>query len=382
MGEGEQEQKVDGVHYTQKTYTFKKIKDKEILLDVYSVDNGSIEPASKQPAVLFFHYGYVITGDRYAFPKWLLMAALRRGWTFISADHRCLPESTGHDAIEDCVDAYFFVVKDLSSGDSAIDPNRIIIAGSSGGGYCAVACSQRLVEKDASIEELSLKDRGTEIAIPRPVAVLAIYPMIDLLSPWWTTMNHEENTLSQKELDQVRGQIDQDIKNGHISLGERFAEKDEDLIYQSRWPVLQYVLQTFTYADYLSGIKGLSQKIALNSSVDWQQYKDMKARTVPESAQKLFPIDFDNMSSKFPPLFIVHGTGDRDVPIEDSKALVNRCGELTVPVRHWWLPGLEHCFDLEYDDLESSIGEKDLQVGPAGLRELIVTLDNFVCAKD
>lgn len=98
---------------------------------------------------------------------------------------------------------------------------------------------------------------------------------------------------------------------------------------------------------------------------------------MPDHARKLFPVDFDNMSSGFPPLFVVHGKDDTDVPLEDSKVLVRRCQESKVPAQYWWLEGLDHCFDFAYGDLENSPTEKN-DVGLVGLKSVVSALENLV----
>jgi acetyl esterase/lipase len=59
------------------------------------------------------------------------------GLAFISADHRLLPPSTGHDVLQDVVDLFAFLARTPKIGTVLIDTTRLAVAGSSAGGMCA-----------------------------------------------------------------------------------------------------------------------------------------------------------------------------------------------------------------------------------------------------
>lgn len=86
---------------------------------------------------------------------------LKRGWTFVSADYRVLPESFGLDVIQDLCSAYAWIADELKvKFPDLADTSRIVVAGSSGGGYCATL-------------------GGAQFQNPKPKVVLAIYSMSD-----------------------------------------------------------------------------------------------------------------------------------------------------------------------------------------------------------
>jgi acetyl esterase/lipase len=101
---------------------------------------------------------------------------------------------------------------------------------------------------------------------------------------------------------------------------------------------------------------------------------------VPLKAHHLFVVDFDNLTSDMPPLFIVHGLADTTVPHEDSDKLVEKTKALGVPTRYWRLEGLDHEFDFGFPNLEiaeNKIGEEDI-IGAKAIRELLQGLDEVV----
>jgi acetyl esterase/lipase len=251
-----------------------------------------------------------------------------------------------------------------------------------------VACAQQLIRNYNHSQRVASQKNDKSAHFPRPAAVLALYPMVDLLSSWWTAESHEDSTLSAKKLVSVRTKIRRRITDEDFSFGETFAETDEEVYEQPRWEFVRYILQSATFADHLTGIDGLCEKLASKSTSSSIQihkekasspesYEQLKIDLVPENARKLFPVDFDNMSSEFPPLFVVHGQSDRDVPLEDSKVLVRRCHQSNVPVQYWWLEGLDHCFDFEYGDLENSTIDIN-DVGLVGLKSIVSALESLV----
>jgi acetyl esterase/lipase len=100
----------------------------------------------------------------------------------LSANYRTLPESTGFDLSEDLLDAYRYVSTPGKNGlshelnkPSLVDPSRIIIAEHSGGGYCALKATLEV-----------LKILSTSLDLKKPIATVAVYPMLDFLSAKWS----------------------------------------------------------------------------------------------------------------------------------------------------------------------------------------------------
>lgn len=99
----------------------------------------------------------------------VLGRAISSGHAFISADYRLLPPATGHDIVEDIKDLFAFLKDPLLSftmpfrpvdeqSKFKIDPESIVVSGSSAGGFCAYL---------AAINCIS----------PKPKAILSLYGM-------------------------------------------------------------------------------------------------------------------------------------------------------------------------------------------------------------
>ncbi|MED7931107.1 alpha/beta hydrolase [Nonomuraea sp. LP-02] len=113
------------------------------------------------PAVLWLHGGGMIMGDRYSqldIPlEWLDLF----GAVVISVEYRLAPEATGTTLVEDCYRGLLWVAE--HAGELGIDPQRIVVAGTSAGGGLAAGLA------------LLARDRGG----PRIAAQMLICPMLD-----------------------------------------------------------------------------------------------------------------------------------------------------------------------------------------------------------
>ena len=86
------------------------------------------------------------------FPNWTLELARRHSAIIVSADYRLLPESNGHDILDDVIDLWEWVreslqtyfndeyaaVQSTAGATPEIDFGRILAVGESAGGYLAL----------------------------------------------------------------------------------------------------------------------------------------------------------------------------------------------------------------------------------------------------
>ncbi|OJJ46518.1 hypothetical protein ASPZODRAFT_117065 [Penicilliopsis zonata CBS 506.65] len=334
--------------HTISTRTYKTVHDKPIQADVYTVDT-----AQPSPVLLWFHGGYIITGDRTAIPAWLVNAAFTRRWTIVSADYRCLPESTGLDLIQDLCDAYRYAAEGVSKDFPSVlvDKERIIVAGGSGGGYCV-----ELLGSQTQIQKLD----------PPPAALFALYPMSNPASETWTFkgLKWEGSELSASQTAETAVDIARrQASPAQVSFGEAFP-KDDNMDTHARWNTLRYILEQALFVDYLTGVKGLGAKIAAEG-----------VAAVPPHLQILFPTHF-SITKLLPPLVVVHGTGDRDVPVTDGEAWVEKCRQVGATVAYYPVQGMEHGFDLGYKSFED--GDLGDDGGKIALAESLKQLDRWL----
>jgi acetyl esterase/lipase len=246
-----------------------------------------------------------------------------------------------------------------------VDPTRIIIAGHSGGGYCAIK---------ATLEVLKSPD------LQKPAAAVSVYGMFDFLAPKWSVEGTDISNLSDEDAEAGRKDLERRMASKEISFGEKFAESEAEMVHHMRWDLMRYILKKPVYVDYFSGVSGLGEKIAWVQPLAPDSYETVMEEVVPLKAHHLFVVDFDNLTSDMPPLFIVHGLADTTVPHEDSDKLVEKTKALGVPTRYSRLEGLDHEFDFGFPNLEiaeNKIGEEDI-IGAKAIRELLQGLDEVV----
>ncbi|KAJ5679000.1 hypothetical protein N7462_007244 [Penicillium macrosclerotiorum] len=311
--------------YTINTRAYKTVHNQPIYVDVYTVD-----PPSPSPVLLWFHGGYIITGDRTAIPPWLVNAAFKRRWTIVSADYRCLPESTGLELIEDLRDAYSYVAQNLN------------------------------VEVPSLINPKPCK-YGSDSS---PAAILALYPMSSPCSERWTSKGLRwDEGLSASETAETAADIERRLTAQEVSFGEAFP-KNDDIKTHKRWNTLRYILEQARFVDYLTGVRGLGARIA-----------DGGPEAIPAHLRVLFPTNFA-ITSEFPPLILVHGTMDRDVPVADGEAWVNKCREVGARVTYYPVEGMDHAFDITYDTVEEEDQSDD--PGKTALFKSLKDLDMLI----
>lgn len=257
-----------------------------------------------------------------------------------------LPESTGVNTIQDLCSAYAWVANELNAKflDLA-DTSRIIVAGSSGGGYCATV-------------------GGVEFHNPKPKAVLAIYPMSDPASGRWAIKGKPMPDVPVGEAGPTLAEIERRRSDGEVSFGEALR-RDRDTSKMMRFPYLRYIVQEGLYLDYLSGVKGLGTKIA----------EEGVEKAVPKELHQIFPVDF-GITKEFPKTVIVHGTADRAVDVGEGEKLAQRLQSVGAKVKYYPVEGKDHAFDRALYECEDESEEREEST--VILAHCMKTLDIYV----
>ncbi|KAL5478603.1 hypothetical protein ACEPAI_2787 [Sanghuangporus weigelae] len=169
------------------THTYKRVDNAPILVDVLIpkklIQESSDSRKVKRPVMIRIHGGWLVLGKRdypLWFSAWALELALKHDAIIVNPDYRLLPEARTDDILDDMDDLWKWICHDLGNEiqdlDSCkgiqVDLGRILVLGDSAGGYLAVhtAISCFNPESKESVR-----------------AMIAVYPMVDLRSPFWTT---------------------------------------------------------------------------------------------------------------------------------------------------------------------------------------------------
>lgn len=275
-------------------------------------------------------------GEKTTFaPHWLINACRNRGWVYATASYRLLPEAKGHEILEDAVDAVRWVNSNIS--------NRVIIAGSSAGGYLALATA---AHPDT----------------PRPLAVLSVYGMLNPASsryihpgtPLVSEVDNESQALEEiEEASRVAAMLDGYPFPANPPTDQRF-----------QW--IKALHQAARYADVLTRKPGLARQIA-----------DQGTDSIPQEDRALFPATFC-LSSDFPPTILLHGDADILVGVEQSVAVADALKSLGVDVSLECAEGQGHGFDArEVIDLDQN-GDVGRNVAFGSLRRVIGHLEKYL----
>lgn len=100
-------------------------------------------------------------------------------------------------------------------------------------------------------------------------------------------------------------------------------------------------IQRGKYLDYLAGIKGLSESLKQEQVAGSD--KATLRRKIPETAHAVIPELL--LTSDFPPIFLVHGTADSVVSLDESTSTERQLKELGVETHLIAYEGGEHGFD-------------------------------------
>jgi acetyl esterase/lipase len=267
---------------------------------------------------------------------------MRRGWAFISADFRCLPESTGLDVLADMEAAWSWIVQDLARLTGVQpDTSRMALAGSSGGGWCAIIS-------------------GVQLSNPKPKASWALYPMAESAAE--VRLKPEPARLmSDEALEKVLADIEQRIQQNHVSTGYRIKPDFSDVRTHARAVNIDAMKQSGRYVDHLTGIKKMGEKMN-------EQGVQKALEGANDELKKLFPLEFGGLSKDTPPLLLMHGTADVIVDEGESVRFVEKAKSMGATVHYWPIQDGPHGFDGMNRDVEDDKFDRnyvELETGKA-----------------
>ena len=106
----------------------------------------SLTSKKDNAAVIYAHGGGVVSGTAEMMQPWLAQAASTCGVVYFNVDYRLAPETK---CPQNALDFYCAIKHIIEhAADLGVDPQRIAIAGDSGGGYIVMAAMVMLAQKD------------------------------------------------------------------------------------------------------------------------------------------------------------------------------------------------------------------------------------------
>jgi acetyl esterase/lipase len=257
--------------FSKTAYTFKTVDQLKIKADVYRHGNDLA-----RPVIVWLHGGALIMGSRTGVPGQILELAEQRGFIVVSLGYRLAPEANLNEIIGDLSDGLKWV---RESGPELFDADasRIVVAGASAGGYLALMSGIT--------------------ADPPPAAIVSFWGFGDVDGDWTTQPSdtYRKGALIDKE-------------DAWAGVGQQVLTETNQKNGRPRAKFFLYLKQTGRWLDAVSGLD---------------------PKTDRDKLTPLCPIR--NVTPDFPPTLFLHGTADRDVPVEQSIAMAKELERHGVP---------------------------------------------------
>ncbi len=264
------------------TYTYKKVGDLEIKLDVHRPDD-----TVKRPVAVWIHGGALIVGHREAISGPVKKMMLEAGYVLVSIDYRLAPETKLVQIIADLEDAFAWIRKEGPKTFHA-DTSKIAVLGGSAGGYLTLTAGFRVK--------------------PRPTVLVSFWGYGDLIGDWLSKpskhrRHHRSRMTREEAFKQVAGDPISDSRD---------RKGDGGAFYQ-------YCRQNGIWPEQVSG---------------WD----------PAAKANLFKLFMPekNVTREYPPTMLIHGTKDTDVPYEKSLLMATQLRKYRVPYELITVVGGEH----------------------------------------
>ena len=266
--------------YPMKTYTYKTVGDLKIEADVYRPDD-----AQPRPVLIWLHGGALTMGSK----KWvqpdLLELARAEGYCLVSANYRLAPQAKLPQIIEDVQD-FLKWVSEKGPELFHADASKVVVTGSSAGGYLTMM---------------------TGILTPRPKGLVAYYGYGDVDGPWYTTPSehYRKQKLVTKE-DAYKGITPE------VVTEQAPGPSDRGRLYL-------YFRQNGLWTKEVSGFDAATEKAKLDP------YCPVR-----------------NITAKYPPIVMLHGTDDTDVPCQESRDMAEALKKAGVRFEFFEIPHGNH----------------------------------------
>jgi acetyl esterase/lipase len=260
--------------FVKTTHTYKTVGRTKIQADVYRADDAKV-----RPVVVWIHGGALIVGSRTSVPQQLLDLCRREGFALVSIDYRLAPEVKLPAIIEDVQDAFRWLRKQ-GSELAHLDPDRVVVTGGSAGGYLTMM---------------------TGICVtPRPRALVAYWGYGDVDGDWYT----KPSEYYRKHIPLIDKEEAYKGVNHEVLTGTDGSAADG----KARSRFYHYLRQNGLWTKEVTGFDPQSER------------------------RKLDPYcPVRNLTPEYPPILMVHGTVDDDVPYEQSAAMDRELTRLKVP---------------------------------------------------
>ena len=270
------------INYEKKTFVYKIVGQDSIKADFYKITNDNMI----NPIIIWIHGGALIWGSKSSLPEEQLKFYLQAGYSVLSIDYRLAPETKLYEIFEDIKDAIIWAQNNDTK--LQIDPKKVFVIGHSAGGYLALLTGYRLNNP--------------------PCAIISFYGYGDIQAEW---ANQPDSSYLNWE---------------HVNKEKAFKQIQSSTITNAsskdRFSFYLYCRQQGIWAKTISG-------------------RDSVMET--EYLEQFCPIK--NINDNFPPVLLIHGDKDTDVPFEQSILMDKELSLKNIDHQFIKMTGFDHAFD-------------------------------------
>jgi acetyl esterase/lipase len=265
----------------KKSFVFKEAGGVKIELDVHRDD--SVET---RPVLVWIHGGALIMGSRVQVPRDLLDLCRAEKFALVSIDYRLGPQAKVPEIIED-VQAAFRWIREQGPEAARLDPKKLVVSGGSAGGYLTLMTG-------FCVE-------------PRPTALVAYWGYGDVDGDWYTKPSEFYRT--SKPI------LERDPTYQALAPDTVTAPADKAQA-EARSKFYLYLRQNGLWTREITG---------LEPGPKLDRYCPVR-----------------NVSPAYPPVLLIHGTDDTDVPYDRSATMAKELEKHKVPHELVPVPGAGH----------------------------------------
>ncbi len=240
-----------------------------------------------RPVLVWLHGGALIVGSRTQLPKSLVELCTQERWILVSLDYRLAPEVKLPAIAEDLRDAFHWLHAEGPRLFHA-DTRRVVVAGGSAGGFLTMLAGA--------------------IVTPRPSALLAYWGYGDIDGEWARARSSHHGM-----------PVDREEALAAVNRGQVLTNTDDPAVAKARGNYYRHLRQPGAWAASVTGMDSAKEPAQLK----------------PYCPLRLITPDY-------PPILMVHGTEDTDVPYACSTAMARELGRNGVKHELITVPGGEH----------------------------------------
>ena len=243
------------------THVYKTVGDVKVEADVYRPEGMEV-----RPVVVWIHGGALIVGSRSQVPRQILELCTRERFVLVSLDYRLAPEVKLPEITDDLKDAFRWLHEQGPKLFHA-DTGKVVVTGGSAGGFLTMLSGA--------------------IVTPKPTALVAYWGYGDIDGEWTRSKSTHHGAPVPRE--EALAAVNQNNNEKVLTNTDDPAEG------KARGGYYRYLRQT---GGWSLGVTGID------------------AEKEPGKLDRFCPVK--QITRDYPPILMIHGTRDTDVPYHCS----------------------------------------------------------------